>query len=77
MRTYFATIWADTTSGDDEPDLWITGMVPVLTEEDLAAIIGQKLGLQVTDVLTYMHLWDTDENGMGRPSWWQRLLGRR
>ncbi|MFK4298166.1 hypothetical protein ABH924_003327 [Arthrobacter sp. GAS37] len=78
MQTYFATIWADTTSGDDDPDIWISGITPIETEEDLAANIGQKLGLLTEDVLRYMHLWDTaqEDDTTARLSWWQRLLGR-
>lgn len=77
MQTYFATIWADTTSGDDDPDVWISGMTPIRTEEALAEAIGYKLGISPEDVLAYMHDWDTaEEDDTSRQSWWNRLLTR-
>lgn len=79
LQSYFATIWADTSSGDEEPDIWIMGMPAISTEVELAAIIAWKVDVEPADVLSAMHMWDGVEGKVAegnRGAWWHKLFCR-
>lgn len=44
MQTYFAQLWRDGEDSDDEPTIWIMGLMPIESVEALLLKVSSALG---------------------------------